>query len=131
MAARLLYVDDETDLRELVSIQLMVEGYEVTTASNGEEAFEILQSESFDLVLMDVWMPKMNGVDALKALHELDISPRMIMLTGDENISVLTACARLGIADFLLKPYNYQDLMDSICRMLACEEDSQIAVPQP
>jgi DNA-binding NtrC family response regulator len=131
MAARLLYVDDETDLRELVSIQLMVEGYDVRIASNGEEAFEILQSESFDLVLMDVWMPRMNGVETLKALHELDIHPRTIMLTGDEDIAVLTACARLGISDFLLKPYDYQDLMDSITRMLACEEDSRVDVPRP
>lgn len=118
MATTILYVDDEADLRELVENQLELEGFDVTTASDGMDAIDVLQKKSFDLVLLDVWMPRMNGVEVLQALSNLDLHPRMIMLTGDDDVSILTRCASLGVSDYLTKPYNFHELIDSIDRAL-------------
>ncbi len=119
MPARLLYVDDEPELRELVENQLALEGYDVTTAADGMNAVEILRKNSFDLVLLDVWMPRMNGLEVLQTLHSLDLHPRTIMLTGDEDTSILSRCAHFGVRDYLTKPYNFNELVDSIDRVLA------------
>lgn len=120
MTTRLLYVDDEADLRELIENQLIMEGYDVTTASDGMEAIEILRRNSFDVVLLDVRMPRMDGVEVLQALHHLNLHPRTIMLTGDADLSVLSRCASLGVSDYLTKPYQFRELVDSIDRVMAC-----------
>lgn len=119
MPTRLLYVDDEPDLRDLVENQLSLEGYDVTTASDGVNAIEILRSHSFDVVLLDVRMPRMNGIEVLAELHNLNLHPRTIMLTGDSDISVLARCARYGVNDYLTKPYNFRELVTSIDRVMA------------
>jgi len=119
MATRLLYVDDEPDLREIIENQLFLEGYDVTTASDGLDAIEILRRKSFDVVLLDVRMPRMDGVEVLQAMRNLNIHPRTIMLTGDGDVSVLTRCASLGVSDYLTKPYNFHELMESIDRVMA------------
>ena len=119
MATRLLYVDDEADLRDIVENQLSLEGFDVTTASDGMNALEILRKNSFDVVLLDVWMPRMNGIEVLQALNGLNLHPRTIMLTGDEDATVLTRCARYGVSDYLTKPYNFHELVDSIGRVMA------------
>jgi DNA-binding NtrC family response regulator len=134
MATRLLYVDDEADLRDLVENQLLLEGFEVTTASDGVNALEILTQHSFDVVLLDVRMPRMNGIEVLQAMRDRNLHPRTIMLTGDSDISVLARCAQYGVRDFLTKPYNFHELVDSIGRVMACvlttrENSAGIAEP--
>jgi len=119
MATKLLYVDDEADLRDVIENQLLLEGFDVTTASDGMDALEILRKSAFDLVLLDIRMPRMNGIEVLQALHNLDLHPRTIMLTGDTDFSVLTRCARFGVNDYLTKPYNFHELMNSIDRAMA------------
>jgi CheY-like chemotaxis protein len=119
MPAKLLYVDDEPDLRDLVENQLSLEGYDVTTASDGVNALEILRKNSFDVVLLDVRMPRMNGIEVLQELQNLNLHPRTIMLTGDNDLSLLARCARLGVNDYLTKPYNFHELINSIDRAIA------------
>jgi DNA-binding NtrC family response regulator len=119
MATRLLYVDDETDLCDIVENQLSLEGFDVTTASDGVNALELLTKSNFDVVLLDVRMPRMSGIEVLEALHDRNLHPRTIMLTGDSDTSVLARCARYGVSDFLTKPYNFNDLVDSIGKVIA------------
>jgi CheY-like chemotaxis protein len=119
MPTKLLYVDDEPDLRDLVENQLLLEGYEVTTASDGMNALEILRKTSFDVVLLDVRMPRMNGIEVLQEMHNLNLHPHTIMLTGDNDLSVLARCARFGVNDYLTKPYNFHELVSSIDKAMA------------
>src|SRR5512141_977734 len=114
MSAKLLYVDDEPELRYLVENQRSLEGYEVMTASDGVNALEILKQSCFDVVLLDVRMPRMAGVEVFQHLHNLNIHPRTIMLTGDNDIATLARCARFGVNDYLTKPYNFHELVHSI-----------------
>jgi DNA-binding NtrC family response regulator len=119
MSTRLLYVDDESDLCDIVENQLSLEGFDVTTASDGVCALELLAKTSFDVVLLDVRMPRMNGIEVLEAMHDRNLHPRTIMLTGDNDISVLARCALYGVSDFLTKPYDFHDLVDSIGKVMA------------
>ena len=119
MARRILSVDDDKTVQDLVSMHLALQGFEVKTASNGEEAVTLLESESFDLILLDIEMPKMDGLEVLTYIktHHIDVRP--IMLTGADDVHALGECARWGAFDYLPKPYNFHELMDSIERVLA------------
>ena len=85
---KILYVDDEETLRLLVKSQLTSEGYEVQVADDGDVAVEILSKSPQDLVLLDIRMPRMNGVAVLEALKKKDIKPRIIMLTAVDDLTV-------------------------------------------
>lgn len=119
MPTKLLYVDDEPELRGLVENQLTLEGFDVTTAADGVNALEILTKNCFDVVLLDVRMPRMDGLEVLQQLHNLNLHPRTIMLTGDSDLAILARCARFGVNDYLTKPYNFCDLVSSIDRAMA------------
>jgi DNA-binding response OmpR family regulator len=119
MAIRILCVDDEQSVQDLVSTHLMLQGFEVRTAANGKEAIKCLESESFDLLLLDIEMPKMNGLEVLRCMKIRHIDVHPIMLTGADDLQALNECARWGANDYLPKPYNFHELMDSIDRVLA------------
>jgi DNA-binding response OmpR family regulator len=101
-----------------VSTHLTLQGFEVRTASNGEEAVRLLENESFDLLLLDIQMPKMDGLEVLRYIKIRHIDVRPIMLTGADDLQALDECARWGAFDYLPKPYNFHELMDSIDRVL-------------
>jgi DNA-binding response OmpR family regulator len=119
MAIRILSVEDEQSVQDLLSMHLMLEGFEIKTATNGEEAISLLESESFDLILLDIQMPKMGGLEVLRyiKIHHIEVCP--IMLTGADDLRAFAECARLGAFDYLPKPYNFHELMDSIQRVPA------------
>jgi DNA-binding response OmpR family regulator len=119
MAQRLLYADDEESLRELVKSHLSLEGFDVETVSDGKEAVEILEKQQFDLVLLDLRMPRMDGFAVLQYLNKRQSPPPVIMLTGVDDVAIASQCVRLGAADYLTKPYNFHELIDSVERVLA------------
>ena len=119
MAKRILSVDDDHSVQDLVSMHLLLQGFEVKTAVDGEEAISILANEPFDLVLLDIEMPKVDGLEVLRYIKTHHIDVRIIMLTGADNLPALNECAKLGAFDYLPKPYNFHELMDSIDRLLA------------
>ncbi len=118
MTQRLLYVDDEDSLRILVKSHLTLEGFEVDTASNGHEAVDILQKQKFDLVLLDLRMPDGDGFEVLRFMNAHDNHTPVIVLTGVDDVSIASECVKLGAADYLTKPYNFHELIDSVERVL-------------
>jgi DNA-binding response OmpR family regulator len=121
MAIRILSVDDDQSLQELVLMHLALQGFEAKAAANGEEAISLLEHESFDLILLDLEMPKMDGLEVLRYIKIRRINVRPIMLTGADNLLALNECAHWGAFDYLPKPYNFHELMNSIERVLAEE----------
>ena len=119
MSRRLLYVDDEDDLRSLVQMHLSLEGYDVETAADGDTALALIQSKPFDIILLDVYMPRMNGIQVLQYLKSHDKGSRLIILTGANNPYIAKECARLGASAYLSKPYNFHELIDSIDKVMA------------
>ncbi|HTR99586.1 MAG TPA: response regulator [Bacteroidota bacterium] len=119
MAIHLLYADDEPDLRDLVKNHLSLEGFEVETVGDGTQAIKMLDTRKFDLVLLDIHMPGMDGVEVLKYIREKNLNPRLIMLTGDGDPRLISECAKYGATDYLTKPYNYHELIEAIDRALS------------
>ena len=106
---RILVVDDNDDTREYVMLYLELEGYaDIQVAEDGEQAIGRLDKESFDLVLLDVMMPKVDGYQVLswlkdqRRLHDLPV----IMISALNEMTSVVRCIELGAVDYLLKPFN-------------------------
>ncbi len=104
MPHSVLIVDDESGIRESLGALLRDEGYEVQTASSGEECLAALDKRRFDLVLMDVWLPKMDGLEALARIQAQDGAPMVVMISGHGNIETAVRATKLGAFDFIEKP---------------------------
>jgi two-component system, NtrC family, response regulator PilR len=110
MAERLLVVDDEPSMREFLEILLSQEGYEVRTAATGEEGYKVYQSEGPDLILTDVKMPGMSGLDLIREIHSLDPFIPIIAVTAYASADDAIRAVREGAYDYLSKPFQVEDL---------------------
>lgn len=116
---RILVVDDEDALRTVLSAELNSEGYEVGTAADGMEAVSELQKMKYDLVLLDIKMPNMNGFEVLKVIKEKHSGTKVIMLTGFADLKNAIESKKLGAEDFVSKPYDLVDLLTTIDRVMS------------
>ncbi|MFN2413041.1 MAG: sigma-54-dependent transcriptional regulator [Pyrinomonadaceae bacterium] len=114
----ILIVDDEKSQREILEMILSGEGYDVTTASSGEAAMKFVESRRFDLVLTDLKMTGMTGLDLLKELTSFDKSIIVILLTAHGSVDSAVDALRLGAFDYLQKPYDKDKLLETISRAL-------------
>jgi two-component system, NtrC family, response regulator PilR len=110
MADRLLVVDDEPSMTEFLEILLTQEGYEVTTASSGEEGFKLYRRLEPDLILTDVKMPGMSGLDLIREIHVLDSAIPIIAITAYASADDAIRAVREGAYDYLSKPFQIEDL---------------------
>ena len=119
--ARILVVEDESDIRELISFTLTFSGYEVTGATNGEEALEIAAEENFDLILLDVRMPRLSGYDACKQMRKMDRTKDtpIVFLSAKGQENDMRAGLAAGADQYILKPFAPADLVVEIKQILA------------
>ena len=110
-----LVVDDDQLLRKLVTDQLSRSGFDAAGAASGEEALASLQATDYDVVLLDIRMGGMSGLDALRAIRRLDDAPEVIMLTADTSLGTGLEAMRLGAYDYLTKPSTL-DEMEALVR---------------
>jgi two-component system, NtrC family, response regulator PilR len=103
---RILVVDDERSMRELLAIVLRREGYEVLLADNGRAAIEMLEREPVDLLISDIKMPDLSGVDVLRAAKKIDQDILGIMITAFASTETAVEAMRLGACDYLSKPFD-------------------------
>ena len=103
---RILVVDDERSMRELLAIVLRREGYEVLVAENGRTAIELLEREPVDLLISDIKMPDLSGVDVLRAAKKIDQDILGIMITAFASTETAVEAMRLGACDYLSKPFD-------------------------
>ncbi len=108
---RILIIDDEESFRHMLSIILSKEGYEVETAPDGEEALQKLSSFSFDHVLCDIRMPKMDGMEFLKELKKLGIETTIIMMSAYGTIDIAIEAMKLGAYDYISKPFKPDEIV--------------------
>ena len=114
----ILVVDDEKSQREILEMILSGEGYDVTTASSGEAAMKFVADRHFDLVLTDLKMTGMSGLELLKELTDFDKSIIVLLLTAHGTVDSAVDALRLGAFDYLQKPYDREKLLDTISRAL-------------
>jgi DNA-binding NtrC family response regulator len=115
---RILVVDDDDSFREGLKGILDAEEYETSTAQDGSAAISALQSEQFDLILLDIEMPRVNGIDVLKNIKNSFYDCQVIMLTGLNDVQTAVACIKLGAYDYLLKPCPGEELLTAVQRAL-------------
>ncbi len=108
--ARILVVDDESDLRSLFGDLLREEGYDVDSAVNGKEALLKMEKNFFDLVITDIKMPGLDGIEVLKRVKEIDPDCEVIVVTGHGSIETALESMKLGAADYLTKPLNIDQI---------------------
>ncbi|MBI5097641.1 MAG: sigma-54-dependent Fis family transcriptional regulator [Nitrospirae bacterium] len=116
--AKVLIVDDEESILETLTGILEDEGHEVITASSGEKALMLFNESPPDLVLMDVWMPGMDGIETLKSIKEKSRDACVIMISGHSNIDTAVHAIKLGAYDFMEKPLSLEKVTLIVRRAL-------------
>lgn len=111
MRERILVADDEEEIRDLLEFDLAGSGYEVVTAKDGEEALKTALSGNFDLVMLDVMMPKMNGFDVCQNLKAQKPSIPVFLLTAKGTINDKTSGFNSGADDYIVKPFDVREVL--------------------
>jgi DNA-binding NtrC family response regulator len=111
---RILLVDDEDEFASILSERLTARGIHVETVTNGEAAVEKVRAADFDVVVLDMVMPGMDGIETLKLLREKRPDLQVILLTGHATVEKGVNAMKLGAADFLEKPAEISDLLAKI-----------------
>ena len=125
---RILVVDDDRTTRHLLSTVLTNGGFSTSVAEDGVEALEALRREHFDLLLLDVWMPRMNGLDLLAELRALGIRPRIVVMTSDDAPETLLRAVREQAFQYVHKPVDAASLLQTVRDALEAPEPPSIEV---
>jgi DNA-binding NtrC family response regulator len=118
---RVLLVDDEELFVTALAQRMRKRGLEVDTAGDGEVALEIARHKTFDAIVLDLAMPKMDGLTTLQKLLEIDADLQIILLTGHGNVAKGVEAMKLGAVDFLEKPADLPDLLEKIDKAAAAK----------
>jgi DNA-binding response OmpR family regulator len=125
---KILVTDDEMPVVQIIKTNLELEGYEVLTASNGEEALQQVEAEKPDLIILDVMMPKMDGWEVLSRLKSNPATEDIpvVMLTALSQIEDMDRGARLGNDCYLTKPFEPEELLAVVKRLLVAVEEQEL-----
>ena len=115
---KMLCVDDNDELRDGLAQQFVEEDFDVDTAEDGVIALEKIKNAHYDIVLLDMKMPRMDGMGVLKEMKKLNKYPQVIMLTAIDDVPTAIECVRLGAKDYISKPYNPEELLHVVIKVL-------------
>jgi len=126
--SKILVVDDDTATRHVLKSVLSNAGYTTSVAKDGVEALKVLGANHFDLLLLDVWMPRMNGLDLLAKLRASDARPRVIVMTSDDAPETLLKAVREQAFKYVHKPVEAPQLLETVRAVLNAAEPPLIEV---
>ena len=121
--SKILLVEDNLCLREIVC-QILTDDYRITEAESGEEAIEALQSKDFDLVITDLNMGEVNGIQVLKKAKELNPETMVIIMTANHDVTCYHEALGLDACGYLLKPFKLTDLLERVSQCLRKREST-------
>ncbi len=121
MSSRILIVEDEVQLARLMELELDHEGYAVKVSHNGREALELLKEEEFDLVLLDIMLPEMDGIEVCGRLRKFSDIP-VIMVTAKDAVPEKVEALDTGADDYITKPFAIEELLARIRALLRRKE---------
>jgi len=104
----ILIVDDEAGIRDSLAGILGDEGYSASSADSGEACLDLLRKTAFDVLLLDIWLPGIDGMETLAKIRELESPPEVIMISGHGSIETAVRATKLGAYDFLEKPLSIE-----------------------
>jgi DNA-binding NtrC family response regulator len=119
---KVLIVDDEQSIRDMLARFLVKKGYGVCEAAGGAEALEVIKRERPNAVLLDIRMPDMNGVEALRKIKEIDPDVGVIMVTAVSDSKTAVECLELGAFDYITKPLSLKYLEECLLAKLMGSE---------
>ncbi len=128
MKHSVLIVDDEPGIRESLTDVLEDEGYRVESVGSGEACLETLQTSKFDVVLLDIWLPGLDGIQVLEKIQALEAPPTVIMISGHGTIETAVRSTKLGAFDFIEKPLSIDKTLLTLRHAL---EQSRLADAKP
>ncbi|MBI4667249.1 MAG: response regulator [Nitrospinae bacterium] len=120
MSINVLIVDDEEGIRKSLTAYLKMEGYSVDSAENGKDALEKLKSSKYNIVLLDINMPEMDGLETLQRAKAVDFSIQVIMMTAYSTFEKTMKSLEFGASDYILKPF---DDLTEILRLVRLSEE--------
>jgi DNA-binding response OmpR family regulator len=107
-----MIVEDDESVREMMDIALSQAGYQVSAVSNGQSALDLLNRQRFQLVLLDVHMPRMNGLELLGTMRRMKTAPPVVMVSADTQGDTVRQALSLGCSGYLAKPFSPRDLVE-------------------
>jgi DNA-binding NtrC family response regulator len=116
---RVLIVDDDRDIVTIVSTILGGRGWDIKAAYNGREALEAVTLSKPDIILLDIMMPEMNGIEVLKRIKKIDTDARIIMITAFGDVESYLDSMELGAYEYINKPFETDELLEMIDRVAA------------
>lgn len=116
--AKLLIVDDQLGIRRLLFEAFNEEGYEVELAGSGQEAIEKVKAAPPDLILMDMKMPGMNGIETLHEVRKINDSVAVIMMTAYGELEIVAEAVKFGIKEYVTKPFDIIELRELVKRTI-------------
>src|SRR4051812_18314439 len=116
---RVLVVDDEASLRRIIARVLTKAGHEVVEAADGKFATEIVGTQSFDVIISDIAMPAMDGIQLLKAVREHDLDVPVVLMSGLPNVSTALLAVEYGAMQYLIKPLDLARLEEIVARAVS------------
>jgi two-component system response regulator PilR (NtrC family) len=116
--ARILVVDDEPGIREFLQIMLEREGYEVSSAENGTDAISRFKKKKFDVVIADIKMPKVSGLEVLSSVKEISPETKVIMITAHASFESAVEAMNQGAYDYITKPFNVDEIKVTVSNAL-------------
>ena len=115
---KILAIDDEKNIRHLISNEFSLEGFEVVTAASGEEGLKLFNSRMFDMVLLDIKLPRLSGIEILMQMKQKSPATEVIMITGYGDIRTAVESIKLGARDYVTKPFKLDELLALVRRAI-------------
>jgi DNA-binding response OmpR family regulator len=117
--ARILIIEDEPDMLDLLTLTLEDGGFETTAARSGEEGVRSYEAARPDAVLLDLGLPRMDGLETLEAIRRIDLGARVAILTGTGTSAAVKEAMAAGAQDFVLKPFDLDRVLGAVEALLA------------
>lgn len=127
---KILVVDDEENIRGALYGILTDEGYSVSLAEDGETALRMIRASAPDLVLLDIWIPGIDGIQTLKILKKISQNTEVVMMSGHGAIDTAVKATKLGAFDFVEKPFSLETILKAVSGALSAREEARTAEPK-
>jgi len=111
---KIIVVDDEEIVLSLICDTLEDEGYDIKTASNGEDALKIIEQDTFDLIISDIRMPGIDGIELIKRTREIQPEIGVIFMTGYANLNSAKNAIKQGAFDYIMKPFEISEIRKAV-----------------
>ena len=115
---RMLIVDDHPDLRKSLEQQFENEDFVVDSAENGRKAIDRIRDQHYDVILLDMMMPELDGMGVLREMKAMNRYTNVIMLSAVDEVSTAMECVKMGAKDFIQKPYDPEELLHVVIKVL-------------